>query len=223
MRSGSARVRSTGRRTTADWPKTTAQWLSTTAHARARSAVRHQPPDPLPGSRATLRQLILSTARRWRGRPHALSRLSRPHIAHLLDFEPEDGVEFLVMELVTGPSLSEKLHDGPLPESVLRAFSSPGRPRPQTPRPPRPKRRPEPSWAASPACSGAAPGEATRHSRRPLRPRLGGAMAFYSSRSAAIGETRAARHAGTPAASAATAHRPAAARRTARGSVGATP
>jgi Tol biopolymer transport system component len=53
---------------------------------------------------------------RFRKEAHALSRLSHPHIAHLLDFDSEDGIDFLVMELVTGPSLAEKLREGPLPE-----------------------------------------------------------------------------------------------------------
>ena len=58
---------------------------------------------------------------RFRREAHALSRLSHPHVATLLDFDSEDGADFLVMELVSGPSLSEKLRDGPLPEKdILR-------------------------------------------------------------------------------------------------------
>ena len=61
---------------------------------------------------------------RFRKEAHALSRLSHPHVAHLLDFDSEDGVDFLLMELVTGPSLEEVLRPGPLPEKdVLRLGS----------------------------------------------------------------------------------------------------
>jgi eukaryotic-like serine/threonine-protein kinase len=58
---------------------------------------------------------------RFRKEAHALSRLSHPHVATLLDFDSEDGTDFLVMELVTGPSLDETLRQGPLSEKdVLR-------------------------------------------------------------------------------------------------------
>ena len=58
---------------------------------------------------------------RFRKEAHALSRLSHPHVAHLLDFDSENGTDFLVMELVSGSSLDEALRPGPLPEKdVLR-------------------------------------------------------------------------------------------------------
>jgi hypothetical protein len=53
---------------------------------------------------------------RFRREAHALSRLSHPHVATLLDFDSDDGVDFLVMELVGGPSLEESLRAGPLGE-----------------------------------------------------------------------------------------------------------
>jgi len=56
---------------------------------------------------------------RFRREAHALSRLSHPHIASLLDFDSEDGIDFLVMELVAGPSLDESLRHGPMPERKL--------------------------------------------------------------------------------------------------------
>ena len=61
---------------------------------------------------------------RFRKEAHALSRLSHPHVAHLLDFDSENGTDFLVMELVAGSSLEQALQQGPLPEKdVLRLGS----------------------------------------------------------------------------------------------------
>ena len=55
------------------------------------------------------------TARgRFRKEAKALSRLSHPHVATLLDFGSADGVDYLVMELVPGPTLDVALREGPL-------------------------------------------------------------------------------------------------------------
>jgi Tol biopolymer transport system component len=55
--------------------------------------------------------------KRFRKESLALSRVSHPHIASLFDFDTaEDGTDFLVMELVAGPSLDAKTKRGPLPE-----------------------------------------------------------------------------------------------------------
>ncbi len=62
--------------------------------------------------------------RRFRKEAHALSRLSHPHVAHLLDFDSENGTDFLVMELVAGPSLEEALRPGPLPEKEVVRLGS---------------------------------------------------------------------------------------------------
>jgi serine/threonine protein kinase len=43
--------------------------------------------------------------RRFRKEAAVLSRLSHSHIATLHDFDSADGVDFLVMELVVGPTL----------------------------------------------------------------------------------------------------------------------
>jgi hypothetical protein len=56
---------------------------------------------------------------RFRKEADALSRLSHPHVATLLDFDTAEGLDFLVMELVTGPSPAEQLHHGPLPEKEV--------------------------------------------------------------------------------------------------------
>ena len=60
--------------------------------------------------------------KRFRREANALSRLSHPHVATLFDFDTAEGTDFLVMELVRGPSLREELEDkGALPErDVIR-------------------------------------------------------------------------------------------------------
>ena len=45
----------------------------------------------------------------------AISALSHPHICHLYDIGSHDGTDYLVMELLEGESLSDRLQKGPLP------------------------------------------------------------------------------------------------------------
>jgi len=59
---------------------------------------------------------------RFRSEARALSKLLHPNIATLFDFDSEDGVDFLVLELVPGETLAQLLHSGPLPETRARAI-----------------------------------------------------------------------------------------------------
>jgi len=56
---------------------------------------------------------------RFRKEALTLSRLSHSHIAHVYDFDSQDGVDFLVMEFVRGVTLQNKLAAGPFPEEEV--------------------------------------------------------------------------------------------------------
>ncbi len=57
------------------------------------------------------------TARsRFRREAQTLSQLNHPNIAMVLDFDRENGVDFLAMEFVEGETLADKVAAGPLPE-----------------------------------------------------------------------------------------------------------
>jgi serine/threonine protein kinase len=58
--------------------------------------------------------------KRFQKEAHALSRLSHPHIATILDFDTQEGTDYLAMELVRGHSLRDELESrGPLPEKTV--------------------------------------------------------------------------------------------------------
>jgi predicted Ser/Thr protein kinase len=61
---------------------------------------------------------------RFRKESEALSRLSHPHVATLLDFDSEGGVDFLVMERVEGKTLLEAVREGPLSEKEVVRLGS---------------------------------------------------------------------------------------------------
>ncbi len=59
--------------------------------------------------------ILDETARaRFRREAMALSRLNHPHIGMIHDFGSDQGTDFLVMELVRGRTLRERLREGPL-------------------------------------------------------------------------------------------------------------
>ena len=60
-----------------------------------------------------------SARRRFRNEALTLSRLSHSNIGAIFDFDTEDGVDFLVMEYLPGPTLAEKLEAGPLSEPEI--------------------------------------------------------------------------------------------------------
>ena len=48
-----------------------------------------------------------------------LSRLNHPNIESVYDFRSEQGIDYLVLEYVCGPSLNDRLGKGPLPEKEV--------------------------------------------------------------------------------------------------------
>jgi len=52
---------------------------------------------------------------RFRREAQMLASLNHPHIAHIHGLEDADGTQFLILELVEGPTLAARLKSGPLP------------------------------------------------------------------------------------------------------------
>ncbi len=57
--------------------------------------------------------------KRFRDEALTLSKLNHPNIASVYDFDTQDGVDFLVMELVAGRTLHESIHGRPLSEAEV--------------------------------------------------------------------------------------------------------
>ncbi len=57
--------------------------------------------------------------KRFRREALALSQLNHPNIETIYDFDSDQGVDFLVIELIEGVTLDEKLAAGPLPEREI--------------------------------------------------------------------------------------------------------
>src|SRR5579884_2289335 len=53
-----------------------------------------------------------------------LSRLNHPNIAQVYDFDREGETDFIVMELVEGEALSQKLRKGPFPQNQLLSITA---------------------------------------------------------------------------------------------------
>src|SRR3989442_10033177 len=60
-----------------------------------------------------------ASRKRIRKEALALSRLNHPNIEAVYDFDSEGGIDFLVLELVPGESLRERLRAGPLAEREI--------------------------------------------------------------------------------------------------------
>ena len=62
--------------------------------------------------------------RRFRREALALSKLNHPHIAGIMDFDTQDGTDFLVMEFVRGTPLASRIRHGALAETEVVRLTS---------------------------------------------------------------------------------------------------
>src|SRR3984957_15042331 len=60
-----------------------------------------------------------SARKQFRKEALALARLSHPNIATIFEFNSQDGIDFLAMELIPGHPLSDRLQGGPLAQSEI--------------------------------------------------------------------------------------------------------
>ena len=65
-----------------------------------------------------------SARRKFRNEALALSKLNHPNIATVHDFDTDDNLDFLVMELIEGVTLSAKLLEGSLPQKDVIALGA---------------------------------------------------------------------------------------------------
>ena len=57
------------------------------------------------------------TRKRLRKEALILSQLNHPNVASIYDFDTQDGIDFIVMELIDGATLAQKIAMGPMSES----------------------------------------------------------------------------------------------------------
>jgi serine/threonine protein kinase/tetratricopeptide (TPR) repeat protein len=87
-------------------------YLAHDAHLDREVAIKVLPPGAISDEHAR---------KRFRKEAIALSKLNHPNIATIFDFDTQQGVDFLVMEYLTGITMSERLAAGRLPErEVIR-------------------------------------------------------------------------------------------------------
>ncbi len=84
-------------------------------HLNREVAIKVLPPGTLAGEHSR---------KRFRKEALALSALNHPNIATIHDFDTQQGVDFLVMEYISGITLSEKLAARPLPEKEVVAIGT---------------------------------------------------------------------------------------------------
>ncbi|MDE3135144.1 MAG: serine/threonine protein kinase, partial [Acidobacteriota bacterium] len=53
---------------------------------------------------------------RFRKEALALAKLNHPNIGAIYDFDTQEGIDFLVMEFIAGPTLATRISTGTLPE-----------------------------------------------------------------------------------------------------------
>lgn len=64
----------------------------------------------------------VAARQRLRTEALTLSKLNHPNVATIFDFATHDGIDFVVMELVAGTTLTERLRSGPLPDDQAIAL-----------------------------------------------------------------------------------------------------
>ena len=65
----------------------------------------------------------VASRERFRREARVLASLSHPGVATIYDFDAQDGVDFIVMELVPGGSLESRLEAGPMPVRAQRQLA----------------------------------------------------------------------------------------------------
>ena len=65
-----------------------------------------------------------ATRKQFRKEALALAKLNHPNIETVHEFDTQDNVDFLVMELIEGATLADRLRNGPMPEKDVLAFGA---------------------------------------------------------------------------------------------------